>query len=69
MRNFQDTFETRKQSLIGFFSICMIVPLNVLLSQPLTDSTKTTSAYQIDIIHPTLHTIFQTVAADRQING
>ena len=65
MRNFQDTFETPKQSFIGFFSICMIV----LLSQPLTDSTKTTSVYQIDIIHPTLHSIFQTVAADRQING
>ena len=27
MRDFQDTFETRKQSFIGAFSICMTVPL------------------------------------------
>ena len=27
MRNFQDTFETRKRSIIGDFSICMTVPL------------------------------------------
>ena len=27
MRNFQDTFETRKQSFISAFSICMTVPL------------------------------------------
>ena len=27
MRNFQDTFETRKQLLINAFSICMAVPL------------------------------------------
>ena len=27
MRNFQDTFETRKQSFISVFSICMTVPL------------------------------------------
>ena len=27
MRNFQDTFEARKQSFIGAFSICMTVPL------------------------------------------
>ena len=29
MRNFQDTVETRKQSLISTFSICMAVPLNI----------------------------------------
>ena len=28
MRNFKDTFETRKISFIGAFSICMDVPLN-----------------------------------------
>ena len=28
MRNFQDTFETRKQSFISGFSICMTVSLN-----------------------------------------
>ena len=28
MRNFQDTFETLKQSFISAFSICMTVPLN-----------------------------------------
>ena len=31
MRNFQDTFETRKRSFISAFSICMTVPLNVSL--------------------------------------
>ena len=29
MRNFQDTFETRKQSFISSFLICMIVPLRL----------------------------------------
>ena len=29
MRNFQDTFETRKRSFISAFSICMAVPLNL----------------------------------------
>ena len=28
MRNFQDTFETRKRSFICAFSICMTVPLS-----------------------------------------
>ena len=28
MRNFQDTFETRKRPLISGFSICMTVPLS-----------------------------------------
>ena len=28
MRNFQDTFETRRQSIISAFSICMTVSLN-----------------------------------------
>ena len=27
MQNFQDTFETRKQSFLSDFSICMTVPL------------------------------------------
>ena len=27
MRNFQDTFETRKRPFISAFSICMTVPL------------------------------------------
>ena len=27
MRNFQDTFETRKRLFISAFSICMTVPL------------------------------------------
>ena len=31
MRNFQDTFETLKRSFISTFSICMTVPLKVLL--------------------------------------
>ena len=26
MRNFQDTFETRKRSFVSAFSICMTVP-------------------------------------------
>ena len=30
MWNFQDTFETRKQSIISAFSICMTVPLSGL---------------------------------------
>ena len=28
MRNFQDTFETRKGSFVSDFSVCMTVPLN-----------------------------------------
>ena len=28
MRNFQDSFETRKRLIINAFSICMTVPLN-----------------------------------------
>ena len=28
MRSFQDTFETRKQSFISAFLMCMTVPLN-----------------------------------------
>ena len=30
MRNFQDTFESRKPSFISAFSICMTVPLSCL---------------------------------------
>ena len=30
MRNFQDTFETRKRSFISAFSICMTVPLTFI---------------------------------------
>ena len=29
MRNFQDTFKTRKRSFISVFSICMTVPLRI----------------------------------------
>ena len=32
MRNFQDTFETRKRSFISAFSICMPIPLNSMHS-------------------------------------
>ena len=32
MRNFQDTFETRKRSFISAFSICMTVPLIVMIA-------------------------------------
>ena len=28
MRNFHDTFETRKRSFISAFSVCMTVPLS-----------------------------------------
>ena len=27
MRNFQDTFETRKRSFVSAFSICMTIPV------------------------------------------
>ena len=30
MPNFQDTFKTRKQSIISAFSICIIAPLKVI---------------------------------------
>ena len=33
MCNFQDTFETRKRSFICDFSICMTVPLSLLLNE------------------------------------
>ena len=33
MRNFQDTFETRKRSFISTFSICMTVPLKEELAR------------------------------------
>ena len=32
MHNFQDTLETRKQSFITHFSICMTVPLIVVVA-------------------------------------
>ena len=32
MRNFQDTFETRKRSFISAFSTCMTVPLKFLIA-------------------------------------
>ena len=32
MQNFQDTFETPKQSFISAFSICMTVPLKTFAS-------------------------------------
>ena len=38
MRNFQDTFETRKRSFIGAFSICMTVPLTL---KPIFSKTET----------------------------
>ena len=31
MRNFQDTFETRKQSFVSAFSICMTVSLRSII--------------------------------------
>ena len=31
MRSFQDTFETRKQSFISAFSICMTVTFSILI--------------------------------------
>ena len=31
MRNYEDTFKTRKESFISAFSICMAVPLNMNL--------------------------------------
>ena len=34
MRNFQDTFETRKRSFICSFSICMTVPLSLACFLP-----------------------------------
>ena len=33
MRNFQNTFETRKRSFINVFSICMTVPLSIIRLQ------------------------------------
>ena len=36
MRNFQDTFEIRKQSFISAFSVCMTVPLIYLEWTPQT---------------------------------
>ena len=36
MRNFQDTFEIRKQSFISAFSVCMTVPLIYLEWTPRT---------------------------------
>ena len=37
MRNFQDTFETRKRSLISAFSVSMTVPL-IVTCQNKTDN-------------------------------
>ena len=33
MQKFQDTFETRKQSFISAFSICVTVPLSISVSR------------------------------------
>ena len=38
MRNFQDTFQTRKGSFIDTFSICMTVPLKVMNNEVIINS-------------------------------
>ena len=42
MRNFQDTFETRKWLFISAFSICMIVPLTLSWRMSLSSKNKST---------------------------
>ena len=52
----------QKQSFISPFSICMTVPLNMLYIISASCSfRKTTSAYQIDILHPTIHPHFSSL--------
>ena len=53
MRNFQDTFETRKRSFISVFSICMTVPLrkvtqiikNLLMRKKSKNDTRLSTEY------------------------
>ena len=74
MRNFQDAFETRKESFISPLSIYMTVVFNMLQVISASCSfSKTTTAYQIDILHLTLHPHFSQIIdgqtdsqADRQ---
>ena len=52
----------QKQSFISPFSICMTVPLNMLYIISASYSfRKTTSVYQIDILHPTIHPHFSSL--------
>ena len=52
MRNFQNTFETRKRSFISVFTICMTVPL--IKSRYLADlCVKVSMFYEIIFVKPT----------------
>ena len=54
MRNFQDTFETRKGSFVSDFSVCMTVPLNTRKkSNKLEQSTleKTSFIRWVEIVY------------------
>ena len=49
MRNFQDTFETRKQSFINVFSICMTVPIILFFREYKVDYFATRSQNKFDL--------------------
>ena len=48
MRNFQDTFETRKPSFISAFLICMTLPLKTPTKIQITLTDMTCIQHQID---------------------
>ena len=68
MKNFQDTFETRKSSFISAFSVCMTVSLNAIIflpieiNPPLTHAPK---AFQISIIYK--QKLYKTQMTSRQL--
>ena len=69
MRNFQDTFKTRKPSLISLFSICMTVPLktepvNTILVNILFQEMSKKSNSTVIIIIP-----FKYAITDIQFNN
>ena len=64
MQNFHDTFETRKQSFISAFSICMTAPLGL----PFTKNWYDEKIFRIlSLQHTIYHYFYQTVLLSVQI--
>ena len=69
MRNFQDTFKTRKQSFTSVFSICMTVPLNsdnLLTGQQKIELCCIKSSfqiYQVSLLKELQNSVFRTILA------
>ena len=58
MRNFQDTFETRKQSFISVFSICMAAPLMITKVNYCSALDKTNRSRKVYIVPKKIQVLF-----------